>query len=72
MFVVYSKENCSQCAQAKLLLQMKSLDHTVAMLDVDFTLEELKELAPGRLSFPVITKDGEVIGGFAELRKLIV
>jgi glutaredoxin 3 len=71
MFVVYSKEKCSQCEQAKMILKMKSLPHEVKTLGTDFTVEELAEIAPNARTFPIIFKDGELIGGFAELRKLV-
>lgn len=71
MFTVYSRENCTQCNQAKMLLKMKSIEHEIKMLDVDFSESEIKALAPGRKSYPVIFKDGVLIGGFMELRTAI-
>lgn len=56
MFVIYSKENCNKCNQAELLLGMKSLDFKVLKLNVDFTGEDVKELAPKQKEFPVVIK----------------
>lgn len=72
MLVIYSKNQCQQCTQAKMILDMKKIPYDLKMLDVDFTREELSELAPSQRSFPVIFKDGELVGGFIELRKLIM
>ena len=39
---LYSKQNCTQCDQAKVLLQMRGFTPEVLMLDDHYTLEELK------------------------------
>ena len=39
------------------------------MLDVDFTLEDLRNKFPEARTFPQITMDGTYIGGYAELEK---
>ena len=56
MFVIYSKENCNKCNQAELLLGMKSLDFKVLKLDIDFTGEDVREIAPKQKEFPVVMK----------------
>lgn len=71
MFVVYSKESCGQCNMAKMLLERKNKEFTVKMLGVDYTREELQELAPGRTSMPIIFQDGKLIGGLMDLKALI-
>lgn len=72
MFVLYSSEGCSQCKQAKLMLDMKGKQYEVKMAGVDYTREELMEKAPGRTSLPVVFNDtGELVGGLAELKALI-
>lgn len=69
MITVYSKENCSQCDQAKLILDMKGAEYEVKMLDTDFTIEDAKAL--GRTSFPIVTYGDTMIGGVLELRKFL-
>lgn len=68
MFTIYSKEQCNYCVQSKRLLDAKKHQYVVKMLDVDYTLDELKELVPNVKSFPVVFKDDKFIGSFAELR----
>lgn len=68
---IYSKPACSQCDQAKMLLKMKGIEFTSKVLDVDYTLEELKELVPTARNFPVIFIDDKFIGGYNELRTSI-
>ena len=68
-YTIYSKPSCSQCDQAKMLLTMKEKTFTVKMLDVDYSLEDLKEKVPSAKSFPVIFKESEYLGSLLELRK---
>lgn len=69
--VLYSKDNCDFCNRSKILLDMKSKTYSVKMLDVDYTLEQLKELVPTARNFPVIFIDDKYIGGYNELRTSI-
>ena len=73
MYVVYSKQMCSSCETAKLLLQNENYEHVIKMLGVDFNIMELYEVVPRNVrSFPCITKleNGveEYIGGLKELK----
>lgn len=73
MYVVYSKQMCNACTQAKLLLENENYEHVVKMLGVDFDIMGLYEVAPrNHKSFPCITKleNGieEYIGGLRELQ----
>ena len=67
MYTIYSKPSCSYCLQAKQLLETKQLPFVYKQLGVDYTLQELLEVSPTSRTFPVIVKDGEVIGGFNNL-----
>ena len=67
MYTIYSKPSCSYCLQAKQLLEMKQLPFVYKQLGVDYTLQELLEVSPTARTFPVILKDEELIGGFANL-----
>ena len=76
MYVVYSKQMCSSCETAKLLLETENYEHLVKMLNVDFNILELYSVIPRNVrSFPCITKleNGveEYIGGLAELKVAI-
>ena len=68
MIVVYSKDACTKCSQAIMLLKMKGADHEVKKLGVDYSLEEIKALAEGQREFPVIFSDGNKIGGLEQLK----
>lgn len=68
---IYSKENCDFCNKSKMLLNMKGITFTNLMLDVDYTLEQLKELVPSARTFPIIFIDDIYIGGYNELRTKI-
>ncbi len=69
---LYSKQNCTQCDQAKILLKMKGVDVNVLMLDVDYTLEDVKAVAPNQRTFPVVVgSDDTLIGGLSELKEYL-
>ena len=71
-YVIYGKDNCTFCEQAKNLLTQKSLDFVYLELGKDYTREELLEIAPDARTVPQIwIQDGEYatrIGGFKELK----
>lgn len=72
-YIVYSKNECNSCTQAKLLLETENYEHVIKMLGIDFDILQLYSVAPrNHKSFPCITKleNGveEYIGGLAELR----
>ena len=70
---IYTKDNCAFCDRAKVLLEMYKQEYTELKLDTNFNREELLELFPEARSFPVVTLDGEYIGGYNELaRKLTI
>ena len=69
MYTIYSKPSCSYCLQAKQLLETKQLPFVYKQLGVDYTLQEFMELFPDARSFPMIVKNGEVIGGYNDLAK---
>ena len=68
---IYSKSSCSQCDQAKMLLSMKGIDFTVKMLNVDYTLEELKDLVPTARAFPIIFEDDNYVGTLSDLKQYV-
>ncbi|QGH73805.1 glutaredoxin [Vibrio phage vB_VhaM_VH-8] len=72
MYVVYSKQMCSSCDTAKLLLETENYEHVIKILNVDFNVLELYSVIPkSHRSFPAITKleNGveEYVGGLKEL-----
>ncbi len=80
MFTVYSKPACTFCEQAKALLEAKGLPFEVINLDVGQTQvegqsyisrDDLLVKVPGARTMPQILQDGELVGGFTELKKLL-
>ena len=69
--VIYSKENCSYCMSAKLLLTNKGIPFKEKKLNEDFTRETLLEMFPNAKSFPVVVVDGFNIGGYMELKETL-
>ncbi|CAB4162968.1 GrxC Glutaredoxin and related proteins [uncultured Caudovirales phage] len=68
---IYTKENCTFCTQAKMLLSSKGVSYEEYKLNEDFSRESLLELFPQAKTFPVIVVDGFNIGGFTELNKFL-
>lgn len=70
-YVVWSKNNCSFCQQAKSLLLVKGKKFEVKMLDQDYNMEDFVKKFPTARTFPAIEADGEYIGGFEQLKASI-
>ena len=67
--VVWSRNACPFCDQAKALLKMKGIEFEERNVSTDWTKEQLLEAIPSARTVPQIVLDGELIGGFNELRK---
>ena len=75
-YIVYSKENCPSCVEAKTLLESKGIPFEVKTLGVDFGLLDMYKIAPkNHRTFPMIStiEDGEevYVGGNVKLRELL-
>ena len=68
---IYSKDGCSHCMSAKLLLTNKGIGFKEQKLGEDFTREALLEMFPSAKSFPIIVVDGFNIGGFSQLKEML-
>ena len=66
--IVWSKYNCPFCDQAKALLKMKGIPFEEKKIGDGYTKEELLEAVPGARTVPQIFLDGELVGGFNELK----
>lgn len=66
--VLYTKDACSYCTNAKLLLTSKGISYTEYKLGEDFSRETLLEMFPEARTFPVIVVDGFNIGGYVQLK----
>ena len=67
MITIYSRPGCKWCDQSKALLEIHGIEYNELMLDVDITVEQLKQLVPGARSVPQIMDDGIYVGGYKEL-----
>ena len=67
--IVWSKNACPFCDQAKNLLKLKGIEFEERNISTDWTREQLLEAVPAARTVPQIFLDHELIGGFTELRK---
>jgi glutaredoxin-related protein len=67
--IVWSKNQCQYCEQAKNLLRMKGIDYEERNISKDYTREQLLEAVPTARTVPQIFLDDNYIGGFTELKR---
>jgi glutaredoxin 3 len=67
--IVWSRNQCPYCDQAKNLLKLKGIEFEERNISLDYTKEQLLEAVPNARTVPQIFLDGELIGGFTELKK---
>ena len=71
--IVWSKDGCTHCDQAKNLLKSKGINYEERNIMGDaWTKEQLLEAVPTARTLPQIFVDGNYIGGFTELRKYLL
>jgi glutaredoxin len=66
--VVWSKNNCTFCDQAKALLTQKGIQFEEKKIGDGYTKEDLLEAVPTARTVPQIFVNEQLIGGFTELR----
>jgi glutaredoxin len=66
--VVWSKNGCPFCDQAKNLLKSKNIEFEERNIEVDWSREQLIEAVPNARTLPQIFLDEQLVGGFTELR----
>ena len=66
--IVWSKYHCPYCDQAKALLTQKGIEFEEKKIGDGYSKEELLEAVPNARTVPQIFLDGELIGGFTELK----
>ncbi len=67
--IVWSKYHCPYCDQAKALLKQRVIPFEEKKIGDGYTKEELLEAVPTARTVPQIFLDGELIGGFTELKQ---
>jgi glutaredoxin len=69
--IVWSKDNCTFCDQAKALLEQRNIAYEERKIGHGFSREDLLEAVPTARTVPQIFVNNNHIGGFTELRKYI-
>lgn len=66
--IVWSKNQCPYCVQAKALLESRGIEYEERNINEGWDREDLLAAVPGARTVPQIFLDGELVGGFSELR----
>ena len=69
--IVWSKDNCTFCDQAKALLEQRNIAYEERKIGHGYTREDLLEAVPTARTVPQIFVNNNHVGGFTELRKYI-
>jgi len=69
--IVWSKDNCTFCDQAKALLEQRNIAYEEKKIGHGYTREDLLEAVPTARTVPQIFVNKNYIGGFTELRRYI-
>jgi glutaredoxin len=69
--IVWSKYHCPYCDQAKALLKQRNISFEERKIGDGYTKEELLEAIPTARTVPQIVINGNLIGGYTELKKYI-
>jgi glutaredoxin len=66
--IVWSKDYCPYCVQAKALLNAEGINYEERVIGEGWTREQMLEAVPDARTVPQIFLDDEYVGGFTELR----
>jgi len=69
--IVWSKDNCPNCDQAKALLTIKGIAFEERKIGSEWTREALLEAVPTAKSVPQVFLNEKHVGGFIELKKYL-
>jgi glutaredoxin len=69
--IVWSKDNCAYCDQAKALLEQRNIAYEEKKIGYGYTREDLLEAVPTARTVPQIFVNNNHVGGFTELRQYI-
>lgn len=68
--IVWSKDHCPYCVQAKQLLKNSGIAFEERNISAgDWTKEQLLEAVPNARTVPQIFLHGEYVGGYTELQR---
>mgnify|MGYP003337195896 CR=1 FL=1 len=66
--IVWSKDMCPYCEQAKMLLRSRGIEFEERNINRGYSREQLLEAVPGARTVPQIFLDGELVGGFTDVK----
>jgi glutaredoxin len=69
--IVWSKDQCPYCVQAKSLLESRGIEYEERNVSQDWTKEQLLEAVPTARTLPQIIINNNLVGGFTELRRYV-
>ena len=69
--IVWSKDNCAFCDQAKALLEQRNIAYEERKIGNGYTREDLLAAVPTARTVPQMFVNNNHVGGFTELRKYI-
>jgi glutaredoxin len=65
--IVWSKNHCPYCDQAKALLRLKGIEFEEKNIEQDYSRDQFLEAVPNARTVPQVFLDGKLIGGYTEL-----
>lgn len=69
--IVWSKQQCPYCTQAKNLLKQKGITYEERIIGEGWLKEQLLEAVPNARTVPQIFIAGKYVGGFNELKNYL-
>jgi glutaredoxin 3 len=70
--IIWSKDTCPYCVQAKTLLEQKGIEFEERKIGDGWTKEQLLEAVPNARTVPQIFLNDELVGGYTELRAMFL
>ena len=67
--IVWSKDQCPYCVQAKALLESRGIEYEERNINNGWDKEDLLAAVPTARTLPQIFLDEQLVGGFTELSK---
>lgn len=69
---IYSKNDCYACTKAKNLLTSRGFKYVEFNINLNYTVEELREKFPNAKTVPQIMIDGQHIAGSDKLEEWMI
>lgn len=67
--IIWTKDNCPYCVQAKELLIKHNIQYEERKIGVDYTKEQLLEEVPNARTVPQIFINDVLVGGYTQLKE---